>query len=189
MKRYGAEGTRLRVSPRWHLERGEGVRSWGLRPSSSPPVEALQLGERGQPQPWGRRPLGSSQGSQRPLEAAGQAMFGGGCGFPISGVCPSVKSLPPVPLGISHSWPSSLLCASGPWAPCVVGTCPRSYCPSCWPFLSQRRAPAQRSSHSLSALPCPDHICPLETGQDSWVLEHSGLPDTQALGLVGLGTG
>lgn len=37
MKRYGAEGTRLRVCPRWHLERGEGVRSWGLRPSSSPP--------------------------------------------------------------------------------------------------------------------------------------------------------
>lgn len=23
-------------------------------------------------------------------------MFGGGCGFPVSGVCPSVKSLPPV---------------------------------------------------------------------------------------------
>lgn len=75
----------------------------GAETQRLPPGGALWLGERGQPQPWGQRPLGSSQGSQRPLEAAGQATFGGGCGFPISGVCPLVKSLPPVPLWTSHS--------------------------------------------------------------------------------------
>lgn len=47
MKRYGAEGTRLRVCPRWHLERGEGVRSWGLRPSSSPPSGGSAAGGEG----------------------------------------------------------------------------------------------------------------------------------------------
>lgn len=131
----------------------------GTRPSSPPPVEALRLGERGQPQPWGRRLLGSSQGSQRPLEAAGQAVFGGGCGFPISGVCPSVKSLPLVPLGISHSWPSSLLCASGPWAPCVVGTCPRSYCPSCWHLpLSEEGPCPEKQPFPLSPAMTRSHL-------------------------------
>lgn len=172
MKRCGAEGTRLRVCPRWHLEGGEGVRSWGLRPSTCPPVEALRLGERGQPQPWGRRLLGSSQGSQRPLEAAGQAMFGGGCGFPISGVCPSVKSLPPVSLWISHSWPSSLLCASGPWAPCVVGTCPCSYCPSCWhlPLSEEGSCPEKQ----------PFPLCPAMTRSHLSSGNRAGLLDPGA---------
>lgn len=83
--------------------------------------------------------------------------------------------------------PSSV--PQGPGPPVWSGLVPALTAPHAGTFLSQRRAPAQRSSHSLSALPCPDHICPLGTGQGSWVLEHRGLPDTQALGRVGLGTG